>query len=211
MSFSSLTKQFACIAFLTLGALGAGCSSNDSAQSDAAAVEQHADLAGWRSALAARRKINIERLHDYAQRGVFPRNDQKPGKANIFIDEVGTHCAVANLMSLSGNEDLVQGSAKRDNFIRLADVKDGALFDWIAQSGFTQEEVALIQEPYMFQKPPGDLSMQQSEQKRLREHFAKVDAQLRADTDKSIDTAIARMPMHILVSPPPTPGEPVAV
>lgn len=73
------------------------------------------------------RRLQIERLRDYAANGVFPKNRVRPGMANIFIDEHGALCAAANLIALSGNRALVDDTANTNNLIRLADVKAGPL------------------------------------------------------------------------------------
>ena len=44
---------------------------------------------------------------------------------------------------------LVDKVAEQNNFIRLADVSQGPLMDWILTSGFTQDEIVAIQEPFM--------------------------------------------------------------
>ena len=43
---------------------------------------------------------------------------------------------------------------KADNHVRVPDVKEGPLVDWVLQSGLTQEECARIQPTYGFRKPP---------------------------------------------------------
>ena len=45
--------------------------------------------------------------------------------------------------------DLVKQVAEQNNFIRLGDVKQGPLMDWILTSGLTQDEIVAIQEPFM--------------------------------------------------------------
>src|SRR5262245_10437130 len=59
-------------------------------------------LAAERRELAARRAVQIERLRAYREAGVFPRNLTRPALANIFVDERGVRCAVANLATLDG-------------------------------------------------------------------------------------------------------------
>jgi hypothetical protein len=50
----------------------------------------------------------LDKLQQYHQAGVFPINDYLPYKNPIFIDRIGTHCAVGYLMQQSGAEDLAQ-------------------------------------------------------------------------------------------------------
>jgi hypothetical protein len=107
------------------------------------------DSAELREQLAARRNLNLDRLLAYANAGEFPLNTMSEGPLNIFVDSDGHICAAANLIDLDGNGPLVQTTAAQDNFILLADVNQGPLMDWMLTSGFTQEEIALIQRPYM--------------------------------------------------------------
>ena len=154
---------------------------------DPAARPDHADL---RASLADARARHIQHLRDYAAAGEFPRNRIAPGMINVFIDEDGRLCAVANLMVKGGARALVDATAKANNTIVLGDVTDGPLMDWMLRSGFTQEEIAVIQEPYMEDRSPVSWL---DEQKRLREHFDKTIAMLEATTDASLDLAVARL------------------
>ena len=58
-------------------------------------------------------------------------------------------CAAATIIKMSGQDALVNRVAEQNNFVRLADVEQGPLMDWILTSGFTQDEIAAIQEPFM--------------------------------------------------------------
>jgi hypothetical protein len=138
--------------------------------------------------LTESRARHIEELHAYWMAGEFPRNVEEDTIANIFRDEDGRLCAVANMISKDGLGDLVEATASSNNLIRLADVKDGALYDWVLHSGFTQEEIAMIQVPYMPYEPP----RQQAEVERLQNHLAEVESRLRDDTPQSLEVAARR-------------------
>lgn len=97
--------------------------------------------------LAARRAKNVKAFRDYARRGVYPRNYITNGALNVWIDGDGRMCAAATMMWRSGARALVRKVAREDNFIRLADVTDGPLLDWILTSGLTHAEVVAIQAP----------------------------------------------------------------
>jgi hypothetical protein len=107
------------------------------------------DSDALRQELARRRSIHLEQLLAYANAGEFPANTVAGGPLNIFIDDDGHVCAAANLIKLDGHGALVKKTAKTDNYIVLASVNKGPLLDWMLTSGFTQEEIAQIQEPYM--------------------------------------------------------------
>ena len=104
--------------------------------------------AAVRARLAAQRTANLSRFRTYQQKGVFPSNTYLNQRLNVWIDADGHLCAAATIISLSGMSDLVMQTSQDNNFIRLADVRDGALMDWILTSGLTQEEIAAIQEPF---------------------------------------------------------------
>jgi hypothetical protein len=145
-----------------------------------------------RDQLAARRKVQIARLHAYAEKGVFPRNTVSKQVINVFRDGDGHLCAVANLVDLDGKHALVDQTARTDNFIRVAEQSSGELHDWVLTSGLTKEEIARIQAPYMpMQKD--DEAWQEQEDARLKAHFADVERELLASTDASLDVAVSRL------------------
>jgi hypothetical protein len=126
--------------------------------------------------LAARRALNIQRLRDYRVAGVYPRNRVVDAQANVFVDENGHHCAVANLMRLDGETDLIEQTFQSNNRVVLASVTQGPLYDWILGSGFTQDEIARIQEPYMPFDPEPNFEV--NEDQRLNDHFVEVEQEL---------------------------------
>jgi hypothetical protein len=190
------------------------------------------DIDTVRSSLAARRALNLARLHAYATAGVFPLNRHSDGPLNVFIDEDGHICAAANLIDLDGHGDLVRATAAADNFLVLRDVKSGPLMEWMLTSGFTQEEIALIQEPYMpveyedpqvqpepaptaaFAEPPPPVISQSwadQERARLQQVLLGVHAVLSANTNKSLTIAMDRLAaqprLMAAVAPTATPDE----
>lgn len=145
-----------------------------------------------RARLVAQRQLQIKRLAAYSAKGVFPRNAVTTGLQNIFVDSAGRVCAAANLISLSGNHALVTATAKSNNFIRLVNVRKGALLDWMLQSGLTIEEIDRIQEPYMGMTEPRPDQIA-AETRRLQQHFARVLAELQRNTAASVTVATDRL------------------
>lgn len=96
------------------------------------------------SELAARRAQLVSWLHDYYEAGVYP-TDAAGLPISVFEDERGVRCPMAELMYRSGHGDLVAAVARDNNKLRLADVKDGPVLDWMMQSGLTIEEIAMVQ------------------------------------------------------------------
>jgi hypothetical protein len=97
------------------------------------------------------RKAWLNELKLYASAGVFPQNTQVPGRIPVFIDEIGTHCAVGYLMLKSGAGKLAQKVAAGNNYIYIHQLTDPEFFSWQARSGFTVDELALIQPSYNYQ------------------------------------------------------------
>jgi hypothetical protein len=157
-----------------------------------------------RAALVRARATNLARFRAYQQRGVFPSNTMSDSKLNVWRDDAGHLCAAATLINLSGLTDLVHRVADQNNFIRLADVSQGPLMDWILTSGFTQAEVAAIQEPFMPvagpRPPPQQITdpviepvLRTTEDARLRAKYAQVTRMLIANQKQSIELAVDRV------------------
>ena len=168
------------------------------------------DVASARAELAQRRDAMITALHTYWERGAFPVNVYQARTVNIFRDDQGRLCAVANLVHASGHDDLVDAQVAADDYIRLKDLgTDGPLADWILGSGFTREELVDLQGAgyeYMRPQPPNekvielglnnldiDTARVVAERAALRTRLAAAEQRLRADSDKSLDVAARRL------------------
>jgi len=119
-----------------------------------------------------------------------------------------TEESARRLTKLQGFFDKI---ATTNNNVRVKDVKDGPVLDWILTSGLTQEEAAIIQPGYTylacdaclpgseakkksFGKPTEEAKRVEAEdQTRIRAHLAKVEKMLRASTAASLKTAAARL------------------
>jgi len=131
-----------------------------------AAAEPLLDHARW---FLRMRELQLQRLRGYRLAGRFPRNEHFPGRyVPYFRDRHGTLCAVGYLVQQDGGRDIVEGIVRADNHVRLRDVRSGPLIDWIARSGLTREECALIQPTY-WQEPPGLSKDIQQSKRRLIE------------------------------------------
>jgi hypothetical protein len=159
--------------------------------------------ASVRAALAKARASNLASFRVYQKKGGFPSNTFKSGKVNVWVDTDGNFCAAATLIKMSGNDDLATKTGEQDNFIRLADVKQGPLMDWILTSGLTQDEIAMIQEPFFsVSDEPAmqpaepilvDANLRKDEDARLRKVYRAVDKQIVKNTSKSLDLATDRL------------------
>jgi len=149
-----------------------------------------------RAKLAEMRAQNLARFRAYQQGGVFPSNTFEPRKLNVWMDADGHLCAAATIINASGQRDLVQQVAEQTNFIRLADVKQGPLMDWILTSGLTQDEIAAIQEPFMpvtRRQPAVDPKLRAAENARLIKKYKAVDAMIVKNQKTSLELAVDRL------------------
>jgi hypothetical protein len=149
------------------------------------------DKPAVRQALAARRSMQIKRLQAYRNARLFPRNRVSDKVINVFRDEDGLLCAVANLIFLDGDLKLVAKTAKDDNYVRMGELEDGPVLDWILGSGFTQEEIAAIQLP---DSPitNGDYDWFAEENARIIAHLDNVVKALVKNTEASLEIAAER-------------------
>ncbi len=164
-----------------------------------------------RERLQSARQQNLARLKIYIDAGAFPKNQVQPGLLNVFQDDEGHLCAVANLINLDGHIKLIESTALANNYIVLAKLDRGPLVDWILDSGFTQEEIAAIQVPYMGEFGSGKKNQvarpilaqqelrkfREQEVQRLQSALGAVHTQLVANTASSIEVAVQRV-----VNPP---------
>jgi hypothetical protein len=164
------------------------------------------DRAMVRAALARARAANLAAFRAYQKKGVFPSNSFKPGKLNVWRDADGHLCAAATIINASGQTGLVDRIAEQNNFIRLADVRQGPLMDWILTSGLTQDEIAAIQEPFMpvVDRPQlepeqplvVDAKLREAEDARLRAKYRAVERMIVKNREKSLDLATDRLMKH---------------
>lgn len=159
-----------------------------------------------RLALAEARAKNIASFHAYMRSGRYPNNVYARGAANVWRDQQGNFCAAATIMVMSGSEDLATQIAEDNNFLRLADIKQGAIMDWMLLTGLTQEELVMIQKPFnpvsLRPQPRPDQivsidpGLRAAETARLRAKYKAVDSQLARGKDKALDLATDRLMKH---------------
>jgi hypothetical protein len=90
----------------------------------------------------------IEVLDTYRAAGIFPKNYYRNDRLPVFIDDHKTHCAVGFLLKETGHEDIALRIAAANNYAWLKDIHDPELPAWQAASGFSMEELKLIQGAY---------------------------------------------------------------
>ena len=103
---------------------------------------------GLSAEAATNRTALLNELDRYADRGLFPQNHVLPYRNPVFIDPVGTACAVGQLMIESGHRDLAENISKEINLAYVHDMKRADVLQWATQEGFTEDELAWIQPGY---------------------------------------------------------------
>jgi len=150
-----------------------------------------------RKALAARRDHNIASFRAYRKAGVYPHNFVRSGPLQTWLDREGHLCAAATMIDKDGEHALVGDTATRSNNIRLLDVTEGPLMDWMLTSGLTIEEIDRIQEPgFMEDDPTNDPKWRSAEDARLRTDYAATDAWLVKHAKAGLDSAVTRLMAH---------------
>jgi hypothetical protein len=170
-----------------------------------------------RAALLVQRRANLARFRAYQRKGIFPNNTFSDRKLNVWRDADGNFCAAATMIKMSGQDDLVQKVADQTNFIRLADVSQGPLMDWILTSGLTQAEIAAIQEPFMpvgndpnvptvgggamprpiyLDDPQVSVKLRQAEDARLRTKYKQVERMILMNWKRNLELSVDRLMKH---------------
>ncbi|MGI4884836.1 MAG: hypothetical protein ACRYFR_07745 [Janthinobacterium lividum] len=101
------------------------------------------------AALRQRRAHLLDLLHAYWQAGVFPQNAAPDGQRHpCFIDGTGRICAVGYLVEQTAGRAAAERINQRFQYRNLLDMRDDALGRWVAQSGLSLADCALIQPTY---------------------------------------------------------------
>lgn len=101
----------------------------------------------------AKRMQLLDMLHNYALAGVFPKNYDFDKRIPYFIDAHNTACAVGYLIIEDGHKQLAEMIKYNNNYQYLLDMQYPELTAWVAQSGFSAQELATIQPAYMANTP----------------------------------------------------------
>lgn len=101
----------------------------------------------------ASRKELIAVLTDYAHQGRFPINYYRQERIPVYIDEHDTHCAVGYLMRHTGHGAMARRIASTSNYAWVREIEEPGLAAWQQASGFSFEELKLIQGAYDYYLP----------------------------------------------------------
>lgn len=108
---------------------------------------------GLNAELLAKRMHLLDVLHGYAEAAVFPKNYDYNYRIPYFIDAHNTACAVGYLIIEDGHKALAELIQHTNNNQYLMDMTYPELGAWVASSGFTAQELALIQPGYPAETP----------------------------------------------------------
>lgn len=90
----------------------------------------------------------LNHLREYIRRAEFPINSKYNHRQPCFIDENGTYCAVGYLIQQTAGSELAEKINALFQYDYLSDMKLPDLDRWVAMSGFSLEELAMIQPTY---------------------------------------------------------------
>jgi hypothetical protein len=103
---------------------------------------------GLSAGQAAERSELLGKLERYADRGIFPQNHVLPYRNPVFIDPIGTACAVGQLMIESGHADLAHRIDTEMELYYVHDMHRADVDAWAVEHGFNEDELAWIQPGY---------------------------------------------------------------
>lgn len=96
----------------------------------------------------------LDLLHDYHTAGNFPKNyDFEDQRKPCFIDKDGNICAVGYLVEQTVGLEVAQQINSLFKYANIDDMKLPALTAWIAGSGLSLRECAMIQPAYQRDEP----------------------------------------------------------
>lgn len=101
------------------------------------------------------RKNFIEKLKSYSNNEVFPSNFDFPNeRLPCFIDENENICAVGYLVEKSVGLETAKTLNEFFKYDKIYTMNSEALGNWITESGFSKDEIAMIQPQYGPQSRP---------------------------------------------------------
>lgn len=107
------------------------------------------DITNLTPELQKKRKHILELLHDYWTAGVFPRNYEYADKrVPCFIDKDGRICGVGYLVEQTVGRQAAEEINNGYKYDKILAMNDKTVDSWIAASGLTKEECAMIQPNY---------------------------------------------------------------
>jgi hypothetical protein len=117
-------------------------------------VLRRKDASHLSSELRNKRFFLLDKLREYRIIGRFPRNySGSKGRKPCFIDKHGNICAVGYLFAQSAGYSLAERINNQHQYDEIKDMNMPELTEWVAASGLTLEECAMIQPGYSSVSP----------------------------------------------------------
>jgi hypothetical protein len=107
--------------------------------------------------LQNQRRTMLDLLHEYLTAGVFPSNFDYPSqRIPCFIDRTGKICAVGYLVEKTAGRQVAEQINSRHRYEKILAMNDKKVDEWIAGSGLSKVECAMIQPSYGWEPVPVD-------------------------------------------------------
>ena len=106
------------------------------------------DVSKLSADMRRKRTRMLDLLHEYWSAGVFPKNYERSERKPCFIDQNGTICAVGYLVEQTAGRAIAEDINSRHKYATILEMNDRKVDEWIAQSGLSKEECAMIQPQY---------------------------------------------------------------
>jgi hypothetical protein len=127
----------------------------------AEALLRAADITHLPAPLRVRRAASLDRLTAYRRAGQFPDGERGSGGWRpTFVDDRGRRCAVAYLVEQSAGTAAAFAIDGAFHHAYVGDIDDPAFEAWVAGSGFTREELAILQPRYSQRPVPWTSSVE---------------------------------------------------
>lgn len=114
----------------------------------AEALLRKRDVSRLSPAMRTKRALMLDHLRDYRLAGSFPKNYDREERKPCFIDRNGTICAVGYLVEQTAGRAAAEDISRRHQYATILEMNDRQVDEWIAQSGLSKEECAIIQPQY---------------------------------------------------------------
>ncbi|MEP1150614.1 MAG: hypothetical protein ABJH08_02695 [Balneola sp.] len=107
------------------------------------------DVSHLSAELRVKRSQLLDYLKEYIEEEAFPKNYHYPKKRqSVFIDKNGAICAVGYLVERSVDRSVAEEINAEYKFSSIFDIQSIEFESWVAKSGFTKKELAMIQPMY---------------------------------------------------------------
>jgi hypothetical protein len=113
------------------------------------AILRKKDVSALTPELQENRRKALDLLDEYAANERYPKNYEYPNERKpCFIDRDGAICAVGFLIERTAGRQVAEQINARHQYEEILKMRDQRVAHWVATSGLTMEECAMIQPAY---------------------------------------------------------------